>query len=337
MTTLSDVARAAGVSLATASRALNGSGNRVVHPDLRDRVITAARELNYRPNVLAQAMARGRSSTVALVVSNIADPFFSILAAGVTQAARGSDAIVTLTSAGNTVDERLPVIELLHGQRARAVILAGGLTASREDLERMRESLERVRSDTGLNIVSIGQSGLGVHTLLVPNREASGELAKAMLELGYRRFGLLIGPDGHQTAVDRQEGFRDAVLAGGGEVLCEIKSGFTRDAGFEAMAELLALPQRPEIVFAPNDVAAAGALARAREDGVRVPGDIAVCAFDDIPGLRDLLPSLTTVRIDLEWMGEQGFELAMNSPGDKVEAEVPYEVIVRASTPRLNG
>ena len=333
MTTLSDVARRAGVSLATASRALNGSGNRTPHAALVERVLEAARELNYRPNVLAQAMARGRSSTVALVVSDIADPFFSTLAGGVTKAAKGSDAIVTLSSLGTTVEERMPLIDILHGQRARALILAGGMSADAADITHLREAIERVRDDIGMNVVSIGQPGLGVHTLMVPNRRASGDLARAMLELGYRRFGLLIGPVDHVTAIERLEGFREAVLDGGGEVVCEIQSGFTRQSGYDAMTELLERDDRPEIIFAANDLCAAGVLGKAREAGVRVPDDIALCGFDDIVALRDLVPALTTVRIDLDFMGSRGFELVMSTDTDAIVEDVPYEVVIRESTP----
>lgn len=335
MATLSDVARRAGVSLATASRALNGNGNRRVHPDLRDRVLNAAKDLRYRPNVLAQAMARGRSSTVALVVSDIADPYFSELAGGVTEAAKSSDAIVTLSSVGTDVDEKLRVIELLHGQRAQALILAGGTTADEDELQQLREEIANVKESINIRVVAIGLPGLDVHTLRVPNREASAELAQAMLDLGYRRFGLLIGPVGHVTAVNRFEGFRDAVLAGGGEVVCEIQSGFHRNEGYDAMTELLKLEDRPEIVFAPNDVAAAGVIARAREEGLRVPEDIGVCGFDDIEILRDSCPSFTTVKIDLEWMGKRGFELVMENNEDVIEEDVPYEVILRGSTRSL--
>lgn len=332
MATLSDVARQAGVSLATASRALNGNGNRRVHPDLRDRVLDAARELRYRPNVLAQAMARGRSSTVALVVSDIADPFFSELAGGVTAAAKGSDAIVTLSSVGTDVEEKLRVIELLHGQRAQALILAGGTTADEAELQQLRDEIANVKDSINIRVVAIGLPGLDVPTLRVPNREASAELAKAMLGLGYRRFGLLIGPEGHVTAVNRLEGFREAALAGGGEVVCEIQSGFSRDEGYRAMGELLQLDDRPEIVFAPNDVAAAGVIARAREAGLRVPEDIGVCGFDDIAILRDITPAFTTVKIDLAWMGKRGFELVMEDDDEIFEENVPFEVILRGST-----
>ena len=124
--TLSDVAREAGVSLATASRAINGSANRTVRADLRDRVLAAAVRLRYTPDANAQAMARGRTTSLGLVVHDIADPYFSSIAAGVARAADRAGLQVTLASTQHDPSRESGLVDLLKRQRARAIVIAGG-------------------------------------------------------------------------------------------------------------------------------------------------------------------------------------------------------------------
>src|SRR5690606_40259801 len=125
-TTLSDVAKEAGVSLATASRAINGSANRTVRPGLRERVLAAAARLKYSPDANAQAMARGRTTTVGLIVHDIADPYFSSIAAGVTGAADRHKLVVTLATTQHQRGREVQFVEVMHSQRARAIVIAGG-------------------------------------------------------------------------------------------------------------------------------------------------------------------------------------------------------------------
>src|SRR5690554_3753755 len=124
--TLSDVAREAGVSLATASRAINGSTNRSVRADLRERVLDAAARLHYSPNANAQAMARGRTATLGLIVHDIADPFFSTIAAGVTEAADTAGLAVTLANTHHDAAREIGFIQTLQNLRARSIIVVGG-------------------------------------------------------------------------------------------------------------------------------------------------------------------------------------------------------------------
>jgi len=121
-------------------------------------------------------------------------------------------------------------------------------------------------------------------------------------------------------------------LADSGEVVARIEGTFTRDGGYEAMAELLARGARPDVVFAVNDVMAVGALAAAREAGVSVPGDIRVAGFDDIPTLRDIVPSLTTVRVPLERIGEVAVRMALGEVTTEPPEASEYEVVLREST-----
>ena len=174
--TLSEVARDAGVSLATASRAINGSANRTVRPDLRERVLASARRLGYSPDPSAQAMARGRTTSVGLVVHDIADPYFSSLAAGVADAADRDGLIVTLTSTRHSPERERAFVELMDRQRARSVVLGGGRL--REDADgALRTALERYRASGG-GVSLVGQPLGDLPAVEIANADGAADLAR---------------------------------------------------------------------------------------------------------------------------------------------------------------
>ncbi|WP_129337905.1 LacI family DNA-binding transcriptional regulator [Cellulomonas endophytica] len=334
--TLSDVARAAGVSLATASRALNGSSNRTVQPALRERVLAAAESLRYTPDANAQAMARGATSSVGLIVHDIADPYFSGIAAAVTRAADRVGLHVTLASTQHQPDREHELVALMRRLRTRAVIIAGGRMADPEREARLRDALGDLMA-AGASVAVVGQPLEGIDSVVIDNPGGAAALAGALLERGYTTAGVLGGPPEHQTARARRESFVDAFRAGGGTVGEEhvVHGLFTWEGGASAMEALLGRPDRPQVVFAVNDVMALGALSAARALGVRVPDDVAVAGFDDIVTLRDVVPGLTTVRIPLDEAGEAAAELALDGMGggEARRRLVRTEVVLRESTP----
>ncbi|MFD2797586.1 LacI family DNA-binding transcriptional regulator [Promicromonospora vindobonensis] len=356
--TLSQVAREAGVSLATASRAINGSATRSVRQDLRERVLETARRLDYSPDPSAQAMARGRTSALGLVVHDIADPYFSTIAAGVTRAAEREGLIVTLASTEQRRDREVAFVELARRQRSRAIILAGSRLVPPEDLPGTipAEAVTQMESDAkalesaltsfregGGGVATIGQGVGDLPVVEIDNASGAGALARALHDLGYRRFGVLTGPLGLRTAADRTTGFLDTLGALGCPALDRdvVHGNFTRDGGYAAMTDLLTRtgtataeprPDRPEVVFAVNDVMAVGAMAAVRDAGLRVPDDVAVAGFDDIHTLRDVSPGLTTVRIPLDEVSEAATMLALGAEASGTV--VQGEVVLRDSTPR---
>lgn len=334
--TLADVAAAAGVSLATASRALNG-GTRQVGEDLRLRVVDAARKLNYAPNASAQAMVRGRGNVVGLLVHDIADPYFSSIAAGVMRTADEHRLLVTLASTLRRAESEVEHVAALRGQRGRAAILVGSRTTDKEATEALRREVAAFAASGG-HVVAISQRSLPVDTVVVENRAGARALAGELTALGYRRFAVLAGPDDLLTARDRLQGFKDGLAPGKGRIPqgAVLHGAFTRDGGYDAMTALLARRgPGPECVFAVNDVMAVGAMAACRDLGVDVPGEIAVAGFDDITTLRDITPGLTTVRLPLERMGEMAMDLVVTArPGAAPRLRrIRGEAVLRASTP----
>ncbi|QOR70093.1 LacI family DNA-binding transcriptional regulator [Ruania alkalisoli] len=340
--TLSDVAREAGVSLATASRAINGSANRTVRPDLQQRVLAAAARLGYSPDANAQAMARGRTSTLGLIVHDIADPYFSSIAAGVTTATEAAGLMVTLASTGHRPEKELAFIDLLQSQRARAIVIAGGRQDAEEANERLRAALATYRSRGG-TVAVIGQPILDVHTVAIDNVGGAAELARALHGRGYRQFAVLTGPAPHLTARERTEGFTTALAGLGVEVPADrvVASEFTRDGGYEAMTELISRQadhrRRDGLgslaVFAVNDVMAMGAMAATRDAGMRVGEDVGIAGFDDIVTLRDVTPGLSTVAVPLVDAGVRATRMALDSDGDAVVEQLDTVVVLRDSTP----
>ncbi|MFH5823686.1 LacI family DNA-binding transcriptional regulator [Georgenia sp. AZ-5] len=333
--TLSDVAREAGVSLATASRAINGSSNRAVGEELRQRVHAAADRLGYSPDANAQAMARGQTATIGLIVHDIADPYFSAIAAGVTEAAEEAGMVVTLANTNHDAARELDYVRTLQNQRDRAIILIGARRDDEEANRRLREALDAYRARGG-TVAMVSQPILGVDTVHVDNTGGAAALARALHGLGYRRFAVLAGPLDNLTARERVTGFVGALAERGAEVpsTAIVPSAFTRDGGHAAMRELLSRDVATEVVFAVTDVMALGAMTAAREVGVDIPGQLGLAGFDDISTLRDVTPPLTTVRIPLRETGRQVTALALEPPAVGArEITVPGEVVLRASTP----
>lgn len=335
--TLSDVAREAGVSLATASRAINGSASRTVGAELRDRVLAAAERLRYTPDANAQAMARGRTTSLGLIVHDIANPYFSSIAAGVSEASDAAGLQLTLASSQHDPAREVDLVHLLRRQRSRAIVLAGGRTNDVEINDRLRLALADYRA-TGGSASLIGQPILGVNTIVVNNAQGATELARAMHDLGYRSFAILAGSPRDLSARDRRDAFSFALRERGIElsddaiVPCELSH-----AGGEAgIRTLMARGPLPEMVFAVSDVVALGAMEVLRSAGIRSPEHVAIAGFCDIPTLRDVTPSLTTVRIPLRELGIMATELALAEPGEEPEIRVVRtEVVLRNTTPRL--
>jgi LacI family transcriptional regulator len=333
--TLIDVAREAGVSLATASRVVNGSMSRRPSPELIKRVSEAAERMGYSANASAQAIARGVTTVVGLIVSDIADPYFSSIAAGVTAAAEEHGLLVTLASTKGRPSRELDYVAALRRQRPLAIVLVGSRRADTATSERLAAELRSFR-DGGGRVAAVSQPTLEVDTVAIRNAEAAADLAGALVAQGHRSFGVLSGPADLQTASDRVAGFR-AGLRSAGVRLQERDlqhGGFNRDGGVQAAKELLT--RRPDIgcLFAVNDVMAIGAMGAARELGYRIPEELAIAGFDDIPSAADTFPTLTTVRIDLEAVGRDAMRLVLEQDGTD-GARVKYvtgTVILRAST-----
>lgn len=333
-TTLQQVANRAGVSLATASRVLNGSA-RTPRPDVAERVHRAAIELGYVPNAQAQALARASTGLLGLVVQDIADPYFSSIAAGVQAVAHDHQRQLLLASTNRSPSAEHDAVSAFMAYRTEAIILAGsrrlGADSGEEQLVTLCQAYER----NGGRVAVVGQS-IGAFTTVSPrNADGARQLARRLVATGHRRFAVVEGPRWLRTSVDRCDAFRDEIATcPDARVEWSVVSEFNRDGAYAAAKERLAehtVDGEPLCIFASTDVMALGVLSAARDLGLDVPDQIGVAGFDDIPTLRDSSPTLTTVRIDLEGIGRSAAAL-VTDPAAAVPREFGAEPILREST-----
>lgn len=336
--TLADVARIAGVSMATASRALGG-GPRLPREDLRARVGEVAKRLRYIPNVAAQAVARGQSNVLGLVVHDITDPYFTTIAHVVLEAAEAEGLMTVIADAHRDPERELRYVAGFRGQRARAIIVAGSRVGEASSKARLQHEIDLFIAQGG-RLALISQPELEANTVTVRNREAARSLALALCDHGYRDFAIFGAAASFRTSTDRIEGFRTG-LKSAGFVLDPsriFRAEFSRDGGFAAATQMIDSGKLPECVFAVKDVMALGAMAAFRAAGLKVPQDVAVAGFDDVATLRDVVPALTTVHIPVELVATEAMEMVLRAEeAISLRRTVAGWVELRESTPARTG
>ncbi|MGV4980940.1 LacI family DNA-binding transcriptional regulator [Streptomyces sp. NRAIS4] len=305
MTTINDVAQAAGVSPATVSRVLNGGR---VTAERAERVRRAAAELGFAPNRVARSLRTQRSSLIGLIIPDIENPFFTALARGVEDAAQQTSFSVVLCNTDGNVDKERRYLDIAVAERMAGVIVAAA-SRSRTDLSALQSR--------GIPAVAVDRRprGAGVDAVLVDNEAGSAAATAHLLACGYRRIACITGPPGASTAEERLAGYRRALhnfLDGDPGAPAEdmdLLRDYTRHADFKveggrrAMADLLTLPQRPDAVFAANNLMAVGALQAVREAGLE-PSEIGLLSFGEVPWAPLAQPGLTTIQVpsyDLGW------------------------------------
>jgi LacI family transcriptional regulator len=332
-TTLAAVAQRAGVSLATASRALNG-GKRGVTPDLRARVLAAASELGYVPNAHAQALVRSSTALVGVIVHDVSDPYFSEITRGIQQVASDAGRLVTICNSYRDMAREMEYVRLLHAHRVEALIMAGSGLDERGYSQAMGAQLAAFAASGG-RVALIGRHNLAGDAVVPDNAGGARALARLLADLGHREVGVVGGPPLVTTTRDRLEGFRGGLRERGIVLPLErvVAADFSRDGGARAAAELLDRHPGLTAIFALNDVMAVGVLAALRARGVAVPEQVALVGFDDIPLAADVTPALTTVRVPMAEMGARAMALALEPGGPELRVEhLPTELVVRASS-----
>jgi LacI family transcriptional regulator len=333
------VAKEAGVSLATASRALS-EGPRSVKADLRARVLDAAARLHYLPNASAQSVARGGSRIVSLIVTDLEDPYFSSISTGVIDAAARDGLRVTVDITRREPHREAEVIEQAAAQRSRALIFVGSRYTGNEVTASLVDKLTAFERSGG-RVVLVSQSGLPFDTIVPDNRPSAATLASTLVDIGYRRFAVL----GHRPefvgSSERLDGFIDGLRQFGIEVpesrILRGEDGF--DGGYR-MAEALmdAGLGDTELLFAVSDTVALGAIAALRARGVRTPEDVGVAGYGGTsigpyrPGAQ-----VTTVQFALREIGAQAYALAVRRrvDGERSVVTLPATIVVRSSTPGI--
>ncbi len=330
---IKDIARAAGVSHSTVSRALRNSP--LLRRETRERIQRLAREMGYSPDTIARSLVTGRTHTVGVVITTIADPFVAEVVRGVEDCALPHGYSVILASSGGEPERELAAVDMLRAKRVDALIVTssriGSLYLDRLELQ-------------GVPVVLVNDHAVqgGPYTFSVTvDNQGGGRLAtEHLISRGHRRIAYVAAALGHSDSVERQAGYQQALRQAGIEVdpALVLRGDGRPEGGEAALVRLRALADPPTAVFCYNDMTAIGLLRAARHMAVRVPEDLAVVGFDDILYASYVCPSLTTVCQPKTELGERAMRMALALRDEAAPAPeegqvvLPGQLVVRESS-----
>lgn len=335
--TLADVARRAGVVSMTASRAINGSG--YVSEEVRARVLKIARELNYRPNVLARKL-RGRDlRAVGVLIPDIANPFSSELVKGMTEVLEANGYTTFLSTANRSVRQEEAGLLAFIDHRVDGILVATVGTQLGDDV------LARIAAQ-GVPIVTVGRSieSVPIDHVTADHFRGAYEVTRHLIRLGHKRIGFIgVAPE-HTGSLHRFAGYAAALAEAGIQQRVEYVVGpesgpafSTEEDGFTGMLRLAKIRHHPTAVFARNDFTAIGAMRAVHELGLSVPDDIAIAGFDNIPLSAFTIPPLTTVEQPIAEQGRRAAQFLVDRMEHRVKEAsrqvcLECRLIVRQST-----
>jgi LacI family repressor for deo operon, udp, cdd, tsx, nupC, and nupG len=303
---IKDIAKAAGVSHSTVSRALSDSP--LISAETKARIQRLAQEMGYSPDAIARSLVTQRTDTVGIVVTTITDPFVAEVVQGAEDTAQRNNYSVILASSASEPERELAAVEMLRAKRVDGVIV----TSSRVGALYL-EHLERIGAPVVLVNNHNEQSGRYTFSVSVDNRHG-GHLATAhLIKRGHRRIAYVSGPADHSDDAERLAGYRQALDEVGipFDLALVLPGNGRLDGGERALPPLMSLAEQPTAVFCYNDMTAVGLLSAARRAGLSVPGDLAVVGFDDIPMAAHVCPPLTTIAQPQRDMGRQAMKMAL--------------------------
>ena len=329
--TLLDVARQAGVSPSTVSRILNGTAR--VSDDKRDALLAAIAQMKFAPNQMAQALKKGRSMTIGIVVQDISSPFFDESLRGVDDGLKDTGYASVIVSGHWNAQEEADRIRLLLARKVDGIILLSGRISDDSVLE---FSLQRPVVSTGRQLATASAIGFKLD-----NEYGAWLAVRHLIELGHRRIAFIAGPVNNTDAAERLAGYQRALREA--DIALEPKlvadGDFHEASGMLAMNHLFDTQQQFSAVFAANDLSAYGARLCLYRKGIRVPDDISLVGFDDLPGSSYTTPPLTTIRQPLYDIGRIATETLLGLiHGETMRAAIPpLELVVRETTRRVRG
>jgi LacI family transcriptional regulator len=328
--TIKDVARLSGVSPMTVSRVINDSAR--VSPESRRRVEEAIAELGYVPSRLARGLSRQKTGTLALIVPDVANPFFTLIVRGAEDVARRAGYRMILCDTRADLALEGEVIEEMIAHRVEGIVIAPVSDRSLRHLRRLTRF--------GVPFVLVDRTVPRVDCDVVHGDSVGGarRLVEHLISLGHRRIGFIVESDEVSTARDRREGYEGALAEAGIalEPRLEVNATVDPGGGFEGMRRLLGLTPRPTAIFTVNNLVALGAIEAVRAAGLAVPDDVALVCFDDIEYASRLYPFLTAMEQPAETFGTLGTQLLLErierrAPPRRRVVVLPAEFVVRES------
>jgi len=327
--TLEDIARLSGVSRSTVSRVINYDVN--VKEETRQKVLEIIRDINFQPNLAARGLATGRTNVIGVVIPTkvaviFTDPYFPLLLQGVSSACNNHTYSVMLWLAEPEYERRM-ISRILHNGLVDGAVVSSAL---------INDPIVNSLFESKMPFILIGRHpSKDVNFLDVDNLQAGRKATLHLLRLGYKRVATITGSQDQVAGYDRYQGYLQALQDYDRTIKSELvaKGDFTEEGGYNAMARLI--PQKPDAVFAASDMMAYGAMRAIHEANLRIPEDVAVVGFDDIPASARTTPTLTTVRQPIQHMGSKAVEVLINIIENDIKSTmqmiIDTELVVRES------
>lgn len=316
-TTIKEVAARAGVSVATVSRALNGIGP--VKQATLARVMEAARALRFVPHSGARSLSTRTTHSVGLILPDLHGEFFSEVIRGADLAARRRAYHLIVSGSHNNPDDMMAVLRAMRGRVDGLVLMSPEL------------NIDGLLSEVpaAMPVITMNVEAKRYGSVTIDNYNGARGVVRHLAALGHERIAVIAGPAGNADAAERLRGFRDACRAQ--SLVCspdlEIPGDFSEASGYAAALRIMEMEPLPTAIFAANDAMAVGALFALREKYMRVPEDMALVGFDDIPIARYVTPRLTTVTVAIAELGRRAFELLQETIVNKNSRRPPRETL----------
>ncbi len=317
--TIKDVARESGVNISTVSRALNDEYG--VHPETREHVVAIAKRLKYRPNRVARGLVTGRSNTLALIVSDIRNPFFAELARGAEDAARTAGCDLLLCNSDLDAGKQMEYVHSLLEKRVDGILMNSVAVLSRTQQQDLG------KCPVPIVLLNRAASPKTFSTVCADNEAGGALAAEYLFRLGHRALAHITGPRHHGNLTGRVRGFLRALST----VHCpepEVRYGQNNfQGGYELTRELLAQPTGITALFAANDVMAFGAARAIYETGRRIPDDISLMGFDNLELSSVIQPPLTTIHQPKYEIGQAAVEILLRLAGKNSDRTPEHRVL----------
>ena len=331
MVKIEDVARAAGVSVATVSRVLNEQGG--VLPETQERVRRAVEELHYEPNLSARNLRKNESRIILILAPNFSNPYYSNVLAGICDVSRnlGYSTLIYNTYDSNALDESL-VTSLFQKNRADGMIT---LAVNCDDrwLAQFAGKFPLVQCSEYVEDADIAH-------ISVDNRLAARESVMHLTAQGHRKIGIVTSANRYLSSTNRLRGYLDALdeagIAKEDQLIAYASADYSFASGKQAARSLLSLPEPPSAIFCVSDILALGVIASAGKMGLQVPWDLSVMGFDDVDYTTMFHPYLTTVAVPCYELGRRSMLLLYDhitqKPGAEEEVYLPHQIVLRETT-----
>jgi LacI family transcriptional regulator len=317
---IKDVAKLAGVSIATVSRVFNEGS--VVRPTTRQRVLDVAAKLKYTPSAAARGLIMKRTEAIGLLLPDLHGEFFSEIIRGADAAAQGHQYHLIVSSSHNDPSEIAAALRFMRG-RVDGLVIMSPQVHSDLLLANLPKSLPVV-------LLNCRIESTAYDTIIVDGFRGARQMVSHLVALGHRRIAIIKGEETNREAQERLRGYRAALAAVGipREPASEFDGDFTESSGYEAALRILTAHPRPTAVFASNDAMAIGAIGAFHERGLEIPEQISVCGFDDIPIAKYLRPALTSVHVPIRDLGFMSIGLALKRLRPRRKQNKPSRVLV---------